>query len=331
LLWNQNQKINNNVEIIINIILNMNKILHIFLGSIMILCFSFDSILVKNSIMHINSYFFNIFRFGIIALVLLPFLKISKLNKKLMLGAFGLSILNISGRDIALKLNNSLFCTDLVGQCDILISIPFAILVFKEHFTKKDLIGFFITLIGFFFILSLNLFHDLENERFLDSFSLSNFNQQNFLSLFFLFSSWFGWPLFIYSIKQNEEKMNILEILSLISFSSSLLCLIFAFIYPNYSMLENFQSIINFHMIPKIFYAGIFGIIIPSTIWFFLSKTYKYYQISIFVLISPFLTGILAYFFLDQKLTIPFLLAGMLIVYGSYLASSSSKEKELKI
>lgn len=34
------------------------KIFHIFLGLLMVLCFALDAILVKNSIMSLNSFFF---------------------------------------------------------------------------------------------------------------------------------------------------------------------------------------------------------------------------------------------------------------------------------
>lgn len=304
------------------------KISHILLGLLMVLCFSIDAIFVKNSLSYLNSYFFCGLRFAIVAIIFLPFLKNSKPSWILFFGAFGLAVLNIAGRDMSLKLNNSLFVSELIGQCDLIVSISFALLIFKEKFTKKHLLGFFIALIGFISIVILNIFSDLEVENFSKSISISNLNQDNFIAILFLMLGWLGWPIFICCVKHYENKYKVTQIIGWTTLIGSIQCFAISLIYPNYSIANNILYILENNMIIKIIIAGLIGLLIPISIWIYLGKKYKYYQISTFVLISPFLTAILGYFILGQKLTPPFIIAGLILIFGIYLNNSCEKDED---
>lgn len=68
-----------------------------------------------------------------------------------------------------------------------------------------------------------------------------------------------------------------------------------------------------------LFTSGIFGLFVGMGLGFISIRSFGIITHRIFLLVVPFLVGVLSYFFLDEHLTLIQIIFGAILIYGSYL------------
>jgi len=78
-------------------------------------------------------------------------------------------------------------------------------------------------------------------------------------------------------------------------------------------------------------FLGIFSTIIAYYIWYAALKIKNASEISIYLYAIPVLSTILSYFLVDQKITIYFILGGILVLAGLYIVNTKKQNKKLRL
>jgi len=288
----------------------------------------FASPVVKYTLSFIDPLGFLFYRFWLVSLLfLVPFLiaiikkpiPLLQLIKLLLIGVLGGPItllLIFYGADKTSAIDSSL----IVAMAPILIVISGAIFL-KEKITRRENLGLVIALAGTMVTIVQPLIEG------------SAFAQGHLWGNLIVFSSNIAWTAYVILIKKESKKYSPL-ILTALTFFSGLIILTPFFLNQRFYLINLQKSAFLpqtalFEIQPKaifgILYMTIFSSIIAYTTYNWGISLIEASEATIFTYLQPVFAAPLAFFWLGEKISFPFLVGAALVALGVFLTESRGK------
>ena len=182
-----------------------------------------------------------------------------------------------------------------------LFTILLSYVFFKENFSLEKFIGALISLLGVWIIA-------------VDSDAAMKMNA----GVIFLLMGALLWSLFFIIQKAALRGYSSIEVITYAVWIAAILFLLFSHPVSLITSIPHRQTMATWAVI----YLGIFPTCIAYCTWAYTLKNVNISTASIYTYFIPFISALLAYFFLDEHYTPLFLLGGLLIIIGIVIANN---------
>ncbi len=261
------------------------------IGIIIFVCilWGLDFVFSKDALDVLNPLLFTAFRFSIVGIGLMFFIKkrIPPDILYIFFAGFMLVVLNYSANDAANKLNNNTMVSGTIGQFDTILAIFMGYFIFKEKLTKRALIGIMFVIIGLISMITFNIINAEIQNSIKDNRSI---DFSNLLSIIIAVFGITGWSGYIFFTKKLENKMTNIEIIAWSSIIGSFMLFIINLLFFGKEELIKNINMIDLRILARIIYSGLFGILVPNLLLHILLRNYEISKLNTFVLLVPVIT-----------------------------------------
>jgi len=270
------------------------KFLHIIYALIVPIAWGINVVAMKVSVTEFPALFSNLIRFGLAAIILIPFLKKITFNKYLFYTVFyystGISLATLSVRGDA-----SAALTILLFQLNVPITALLSSLIFKDKLDARKLLGIFISFVGIGVIFfKPHMKYDYE-------------------SIFLVLLSACFWAMFNINLKQinDPNKMSLLGWVLLISVP---------YLFVTCIYFDHFDYDIAIHASlfawGGIILSAIFSTIVGFGLWSYLVQRYPLSIIAPFNLLAPISGALFSFVVFGEKLNFAFAVGTIITLIG---------------
>jgi len=274
----------------------------------------FASPVIKYTLEFINPIPFLFYRFWLVSLIfLIPLIINLKKDHLSGQGFLKIFLTGILGGPLTLLLifwgidkTTSLSASLIVAMSPLFIVLGGAIFL-KEKVTKKEQIGTVIALLGTIITI------------IQPSLGREGLNRSHLWGNFLIFIHNFVWATYCILIKKESQKYSPL-ILTAITFISGVFVLTPLFFIQKIPLFE-----INSMAIPGILYMSIFSSVVAYTTYNWGISLIEASEATLFSYLQPLFAAPLAFFWLGEKITLPFIIGAVIIAMGVYLTESRGK------
>ena len=241
--------------------------------------------------------FFSGLRYLLLLIITSPFIFKEQvpINKIALLS--GIAFLNLIALNYAIHYSSNLAPIILLNELTVPFSILLGVFFLKEKISFKDIIGITLAMIGSAFIIKIR---SAEHMSYLT------------ILLIILASILFSFYNLIAKKLSKYNSLTILSYLSLFSFPQLLLLSYFQEDWPRLEQIEIRSILALLYMVIIITLVGYY-------LWFYLLNKYPLSKVIPFTLLSPVIGCISSHFFLEEKIDLPLITGGVIIILGIFI------------